>query len=288
MGRPPKDPFWDTVDDATPAVPRANPIARGGQGPKRIEQNAVITEPNFTRQGYQSAEAAQLGELPPDPSGSEPHLVTSSLRAPLDLPLPPAGAELRTTFSNQAVMIADLLRERFAGRSYGSAFYRLRIDDPDGPSTAGGRLARQPFSLVPRMDSAPAIVCGWVDVSTQDAQLRSYETVVRRHQGRAFPLSAEVYNRFLDDLMNTLYEGGIRIMVVVPDEEEAPPNPSLVPERQRPFRSFLRAVFFIALGFGLGWSWERLVPMIERVRPWIEQVPAWFEVAKRLVQRLLA
>lgn len=205
----------------------------------------------------------------------------------MDVPLPPAGAELRSTFSNQAVMSADHLRERFAGKSYGSVFYRLRIDDPDGPSTASGLQAWQPLSLVPRMDSVPTILCGWVDVSTRDAQLRSYELVVKHHQDRAFPISAEVYDRFLDDLMNILYESGIRIILVVPDEEEAPLAPAPVPERRRPFLSFLTAVFFIALGFGLGWSAERLMPMIEQVRPWIEYVPVWFEVAKRLVLRFL-
>jgi hypothetical protein len=295
MGRPPKDPFWDTVDDATPAVPRANPLARARQGPSRIDQSAIITEPGVNPKVLQSAEAALLGELPPDPSGSEHRGVTSSLRAPLDVPLQPAGAELRTSISNQAVMIADLVRERFAGKSYGSAFYRLRIDEPDGPSTGGGRHARQHLTLEPRMDSAPAIICGWVDVSIQDAQLRSYEMMVRRHEGRAFPLSAEIYDRFLDDLMNTLYEGGIRIMLVVPDDdEEASPAPAPVPERRRPFLSFLKAVFYIGLGFGLGWNSERLMPVIEQVRPWIEQmpvwlekVPTWFEVAKRLVQRFL-
>jgi hypothetical protein len=139
------------------------------------------------------------------------------------------------------------------------------------------------------MDSAPAIVCGWVDVARKDAQLRSYEMVVRRYQGRqggALPISAEVYDRFLDELMNTLYEGGIRIMVVVPGEQETPPAPSPVPVRRHPARSLLGAVFFIALGFGLGLSTERLAPLLERVGPWIQQVPAWFELAKRLLQRL--
>ncbi len=287
MGPPPKDPFWETVEDATPAVPRVKPVARATQGPSRIDQSAIITEPGVTPSLLQSAEAALLGELPPDPSGAEPRAVTSSLRAPMDAPLQPAGAELRTNFSKQALMIADLVRERFAGKSYGSAFYRLRIDEPDGPSTAGGLHARQSLTLEPRMDSAPAIVCGWVDVSLQDAQLRSYEMMVRHHEGRAFPLSAEIYGRFLDDLMNTLYEGGIRIMIVVPDDDEAPPAPASVPERRRPFLSFLKAVLYLGLGFGLGSNSDRLMPMIEQVRSSIEQLPAWFEVSKRLVQRFL-
>lgn len=291
MGPPPKDPFWDTLDDATPAAPRPSPVARAPQGATRIDPSAIITEPDFKRQVAQVSQSSQPDYVPQEQLGSDPRIVTSSLRAPADAPLTPAGAGLLTTFSNQAVLIADLLRERFSRKIYGSGFYQLHIDDPDGPSTAGGLLARQPLSLVPQIEMAPTIVFGWVDVSRRDAQLRSYEVVERRHQSRqggALPISAEIYERFLDELMNTLFEGGIRVMVVVPDEQEAPPAPAPVPVKRRPFRSFLGAVFFIALGFGLGWNAERLGPLIERVGPWIEQVPAWFEVAKRLLQRVLA
>jgi hypothetical protein len=291
MGPPPKDPFWDTLDDATPAAPRPSPVARAPQGATRIDPSSIITEPDFKRRAAPVSESSQPDYVPQEPPGSDPRIVTSSLRAPTDTPLTPAGTDLLTTFSNQAVMIADLLRERFARKIYGSAFYQLHIDDPSGPSTAGGLLARQPLSLLPQIDLAPAIVCGWVDVSRRDAQLRSYEIVVRRHQsrqGRALPISAEIYERFLDELMNTLFEGGIRVMLVVPDEQEAPPAPLPVPARRHPLRSFLGAVFFIALGFGLGWNSERLVPLLERVKPWIEQVPAWLEVAKRLLQKLWA
>lgn len=289
MGPPSKDPFWDTLDDATPAAPRPSPVARAPQGATRIDPNSIITEPDFKRQAAQISESSQPDYVPQEPLGSDPRVVTSSLRAPADAPLTPAGTELLTAFSNQAVMIADLLRERFSRKIYGSAFYQLHIDDPAGPSTAGGLLARQPLSLLPQIDKAPAIVCGWVDVSRREAQLRSYEIVVRRHQSRqggALPISAEIYERFLDELMNTLFEGGIRVVLVVPDEQEAPPAPPPVPARRRPFLSFLGAVFFIALGFGLGLSAERLGPALERVAPWIQQVPAWFELAKRLLQRL--
>lgn len=267
MARPPDDPFWDTLDDETRAGPHESPGGRAPQGPRRLDPSKIITEPEYTRQAPRSPEPSAPGDVPP-PLGLEPG-VTSSLRAPADGPLPVAGAELRTTFSQQAVMIADLIRERFAGRSYGGAFYRLRIDDPDGPSTAGGRLARQPLSLVPRMDSAPVIVCGWVDVYKKDAQLRSHEVVMRRHHGRqgaGLPISAEAYERFLDELMNTLFEGGIRILVVVPEDQEALPAPPPAPVRRHPLRSFLGAVLLLGLGFGLGLSVERLEPWLERAR----------------------
>jgi len=294
MAQPPDDPFWDTLDDVTPAVPvRASPRHRAPQAAGPIAPISVITEPDYTKQAPQVADRSQPEEGPPvplgaDPDSSSPHLVTSSLRVPADLPTP--GGDLRTTFSNQAVMIADLVRERLAQRSYGPAFYRLRIDEPSGPSTAGGLLARQPLSLVPRMDSAPVLVCGWVDVYKKDAQLRSYEVVMRRllsRQGGSLPITEEAYNRFLQELMDTLFDGGIRILVLVPDEQEAAPSSQLpAPPPPRRFRSFLGAVFFVGLGFALGLNAERLVPWLEQGTLWLtQQAPVWLEWAKRLISR---
>lgn len=151
--------------------------------------------------------------------------------APLDdnttrqLVAPPPDEEvpLRTAFSTRAVLIADLLRDTFSRRFFGRSPYRvLRVDEPEGPSTAGGRLARQSISLVAREGSAPSVVCGWVDASKEEAQLRGYESVARRyeaHHGMELDLSPEHYERFLEDLVQTLMSGGIKVRVLVLDEE---------------------------------------------------------------------
>jgi hypothetical protein len=140
----------------------------------------------------------------------------------------PEEVALRTTFSNRAVLIADLLRDTFSRRFFGRSPYRvLRVDEPEGPSTAGGLLARQAISLVARQGSAPSIICGWVDTSKQEAQLRGYESVARRyeaHHGTELDLSAEHYERFLNELVTTLTSGGIKVRVLVLDEEQATPG----------------------------------------------------------------
>ncbi|SEU16095.1 hypothetical protein [Stigmatella erecta] len=163
------------------------------------------------------------------------------------------GDKLRTAFANKAAVIADLVRAAFSRKSYGTAAYRLRIDEPDGPSTAGGLLARQPISLVSTQEWAPAIPCGWVDVSKKEAQLRNHAAVLKRHRsryGRGLDLTEEEYERFFHELVDTLFYGGIKVLVLIPDEQETPPVQA--PPRQAPSRSRLGTVLWVVLAFALG------------------------------------
>ena len=186
----------------------------------------INTEPHFLAQAPKvSPVITQPNYVPPPPAVVSPIVTAPHLtNSPPPNAQPPEG-ELRTTFSNKAAMVADLVKATFARRSYGVAPYRLRIDEPDGPSTAGGLHARQPISLVAHMDSAPPIVVGWVDVAKKESQLRTYDVVKRRHQHRyttGLEITADEYTRFLDELVETLFYGGIKIMLQVPDDEPAP------------------------------------------------------------------
>ncbi|QRN94623.1 hypothetical protein JRI60_36695 [Archangium violaceum] len=137
-------------------------------------------------------------------------------------PAPAAGESHRTQFATHAALFAERLRDRFSKKIYGRTPHRvLRIDEPEGPSTAGGRLARQSISLIPRRGTAPTIVCGWVDVSKKEAQLRGHESVSKRyaaHHGTPLDLPAEDYERCIDDLVEALAAGDIKVRVLVPEE----------------------------------------------------------------------
>jgi hypothetical protein len=142
--------------------------------------------------------------------------------------------------------------------------YRLRIDEPDGPSTAGGLHARQPISLVANLDSAPPIVVGWVDVAKKDAQLRTYDVVKRRHQSRfttPLVLTASEYEEFLNELVETLFYGGIKIMLQVPDDEPTPGQSLHSPaqaqtqapaQQQTSGRGCLGTLFILGVTFATG------------------------------------
>ena len=146
----------------------------------------------------------------------------------------PAGESNRTMFATHAALFAERLQDKFAKKIYGRAPNRvLRIDEPEGPSTAGGRLARQSISLVPRKVQGPPIVCGWVDVAKSEAQLRGHESMTRRFEaqhGTPLDLSQEDYERCIDDLVEAMASGGIKVRVLVPEEASPVPVPSSPPE----------------------------------------------------------
>jgi hypothetical protein len=199
---------------------------------------------------------------------------------PLLQPPPPEEEEvpeLRTAFSSRAVLIADLLRDKFSRRFFGRSPYRvLRVDAPEGPSTAGGLLARQSISLVARQGAAPSVVCGWVDTSKSEAQLRGYESVARRyesHHGTPLDLSPEHYERFLDEVVETLSSGGIKVRVLVLDEQVAGPGqaqgtaPRGAPARARRGgwgKGLLVVGFALGLVAGRWVPWDRVDATVAR------------------------
>lgn len=187
----------------------------------------------------------------------------------------PAQVPIRTAFSSQAALIAELVRDKFDGRNFGRAPFRvLRIDEPEGPSTAGGRLARQSVSLVSRNGSAPSIVCGWVDTSCQEAHLRSFESVARRYEARhgtGVDVSPKEYEYMLDELVRTLLAGGMKVRVLVPDEtlEAEAPDQARAAEQPAPRSGFggwtLLLTFLLGMLAGRWVPWERLEPLWERL-----------------------
>lgn len=129
-----------------------------------------------------------------------------------------------TMFANRAVITATAISTKFADRQFGTAVKRkLRVDEPEGPSTGGGKKARQPLSLIPIQGSSPALVCGWIDVVTNEAELRSYGALATRYFARhnLMPDIAEPeYNKFIEELRGTL--GAVGITKVEMAHEEPP------------------------------------------------------------------
>jgi uncharacterized protein YlbG (UPF0298 family) len=253
---PDKPPVLEPVTTEPVRLPRPAPYA-------------PPVSPVFTQPNYVSPPSAPVA-----PIVTAPHL-SPSAPIPQNAEPPPEG-DLRTAFSNKAAMIADLIKATFARRSYGTAPYRLRIDEPDGPSTGGGRQARQPISLVATMDSAPAVVCGWVDVAKKESQLRSYGVVAKRHKSRygaVLDINEEEYERFLNELVDTLFYGGIKIVVQVPEEpdpQQQAQSQGQVQPQAKGGRSCLGTLLLLsltfALGVGAGLNAERFAPLIQQLK----------------------
>src|SRR5262245_56968094 len=113
----------------------------------------------------------------------------------------------RTHHADQAVHLADLVSLKFAAQRFGKQRKRyVRVMEPDGPSTDGGRKARQSIVLLPEDgELGGAIVCGWLDVFRHVAELKSYAIVSQNFQdryGMAVDLSKAEYQRMLDTMLD--------------------------------------------------------------------------------------
>ncbi|NMO15377.1 hypothetical protein HPC49_13345 [Pyxidicoccus fallax] len=235
--------------DAGPDVTRMGPVedrpvrgarARGGVAPPARDARGEETDPGeFATDIRSEAPAAVRGGPAPKSSGwlakgagekraSPPPAQVGVVRlSPLEPAKGKAALEdeppaLRTMFANHSALLAEQLRGAMSSKMYGRGPHRvLRIDEPEGPSTAGGKLARQAISLVPRKGSGPSLMCGWVDVSKREAQLRNFEAVAKRyesHHGEPLEMQAEEYERFLRDVEEVLTQAVIKVRIIVPEE----------------------------------------------------------------------
>jgi hypothetical protein len=122
----------------------------------------------------------------------------------------------RTFHASQAIALAELLLLKFANERYGTGVPRvLKVLETDGPSTDGGRKARQPLVLMP--DGGPenrAVMCGWIDGAKQTSELRSYMVISQQFQSRhnePLDISRGEYDRFLKTAQEFLKTQGLEV-----------------------------------------------------------------------------
>jgi translation initiation factor IF-2 len=121
----------------------------------------------------------------------------------------------RTYHANQAIQVSDLISVKFADRRFGTSTPRIvRVSEPDGPSTDGGRKARQPILLVPEQGEGNTVVCGFLDVTKRSAELRAYLVLSQQYQQRfgvPLDLSKGEYDRLLTEMQEFLKAQGIEV-----------------------------------------------------------------------------
>jgi hypothetical protein len=111
----------------------------------------------------------------------------------------------RTVHAQQAFELTDVFGYKFNPLTFGSVVKRrLRLMEPDGPSTAGGRQARQSLVLAPDdEEAAGAVVVGFIDVVQKTAEIRSYEAVSKQFAARykkKFDLDRETFDLLVAEL----------------------------------------------------------------------------------------
>ncbi|MBI4821643.1 MAG: hypothetical protein HY791_35605 [Deltaproteobacteria bacterium] len=148
----------------------------------------------------------------------------------------------RTVHAQQALDISELLSLKFADKSFGTRTPRkLKVTAPDGPSTGGGKRARQSIILVPaeepeNWNSGESVPCGWLDAAQKQAELKSFDVLASQyHQrhGRRIDIDQPGYDLLLADIQAFLKTQAFttKVTAVVPqkaattrhlDREEAP------------------------------------------------------------------
>lgn len=169
----------------------------------------------------------------------------------------------RTYHANQAVELGELLAIRFGDLNFGNTTRRnLKVSEPDGPSTDGGRKARQSILLAPD-GRGPAIVCGFLDVSRRTAEVRSFVLISQQYQQRhgvGLDFTREDYDRFVHELLEFLKLQGMDTRVSNAAQSSPAPRSSKLPKAPQAPRPQVHAPALIVavtvglvMGFALGY-----------------------------------
>jgi hypothetical protein len=113
-----------------------------------------------------------------------------------------------TMTAREGLDAAELVNAAFGRKTIGKLTPRkLEVVAPDGPSTAGGKRARQTIRLTPVSGEAGTVMCGALEVAQKVVELRTYATLAQQYQarfGEPCDITAEEYTALCRDLQMTL------------------------------------------------------------------------------------
>ncbi len=137
----------------------------------------------------------------------------------------------QTIHAQQAFEFADVFSYKFKDRALGKPPRQLRLKEPDGPSTGGGKQARQ--SMVLRNEAGDAVVCGWVDLANRTAELRGFAYIseqFKARRGHIIDIKQEEYEALLSEVQRFLDLHKLQTETVAQRASgTAPTTPTAVP-----------------------------------------------------------
>ncbi len=138
-----------------------------------------------------------------------------------------------TQIAAKQLSLAELFGGSFAAGLQGPVHHKVELSAPDGPSTAGGKLAVQHIKLIPV--NGPTIVIGSTNTEKQTVELRTFEHVealhARRFRGARVPLDVKKYRELTQRLMH--FFASMRMTVTFEDAtilESIPPPTGAEPQ----------------------------------------------------------
>ena len=141
----------------------------------------------------------------------------------------------RTMFSLRAFEFADIFDHHFAEWEHGA----LELTRLDGPSTAGGRQARQAMMLQVGDNARRKFPNGWLNTASKEAEVDPYEVAQEKFRLRFaghFPILRDDYEGLLTKLATFLRDQDYRLTIA----ELPPPRPTAAvasPSPSEPYRS---------------------------------------------------
>ncbi len=130
--------------------------------------------------------------------------------------------QIYTVLAREGVNAAEVINIALRKHTLGKAVpRRVEVASPHGPSTSGGKKARQSITLVPAAGQGPAIMVGFLDVAQKGAELRDYDVVAQQYRARfgsRFEITEPEYDALTADLSRML--GTLGFQVAEAEEEE--------------------------------------------------------------------
>jgi hypothetical protein len=151
----------------------------------------------------------------------EAHVQQKPEKAPAKLGAAPRG-QIYTVMAREGINAAEVVNTAMKKREVGKDTpRRVEVIAPHGPSTSGGKRARQSITLVPVSGQGAALMCGFLDVAQKSVELRDYALVAEQFKkrfGARFDVTAEEYGGLVTQLSGMLEALGFKVSTEAPSD----------------------------------------------------------------------
>jgi hypothetical protein len=159
--------------------------------------------------------SAARAAAPAEPSAKAPPEANTGRMSPVP-------GQIYTVMARQGVNAAEVVNAALKTKTVGDKTpRRVEVIAPHGPSTSGGKKARQSITLAPVSGQGAAVVFGFLDVADKSVEFRPYATVAKQHRarfGEDFEVRPDEYEAVRRDVAQLL--GNLGFQPLEDEDEE--------------------------------------------------------------------